>query len=85
MRSRKRLVQPAGKRGIVWVAMDDTAPQSYLVERCRRPGSWSASCAGTSPRMAGSRSVGSSHWGIRDEREYGMTVKVISPRLLVVE
>jgi hypothetical protein len=38
MRSRRRLVQPAGKRGIVWVAMDDTAPHSYLVERCRRAG-----------------------------------------------
>jgi hypothetical protein len=38
MRSRRRLIQPEGKRGIVWVAMDDTAPHSYLVERCRRAG-----------------------------------------------
>jgi hypothetical protein len=38
MRSRSRLGLPAGERGIVWVAMDDTVPHSYVGESCRRAG-----------------------------------------------
>ena len=71
MRSRGRLVQLAGKRGIVWVATDDTVPHSYVVESCRRSGElvgelrWYQS-------QDGRRTLGRvvALGVIRDEREY---------------
>ena len=65
-----RLVQPPRKRGIVWVAMDDTVPHSY-VDGCRRAGA-PVRELGWSQSQDGRRTLGRvvALGGIRDEREY---------------
>jgi glycosyltransferase involved in cell wall biosynthesis len=80
--SRRRVGR--GDSGVLWVAMDDTAPHPYLVESARRIGAtvrelhWAMS-------EDGQRSFGRfvEFGGHKRRRENPMSVKLVSPRLLL--
>jgi glycosyltransferase involved in cell wall biosynthesis len=69
--------------GILWVTRDDTAPHPYLVASCRRAGEqvrelrWAQEQDGRRP-LGRFVELGPG----RNGREYSMSVKLVSPRLL---
>jgi glycosyltransferase involved in cell wall biosynthesis len=80
--SRRRVGR--GDSGVLWVAMDDTAPHPYVVESARRIGAtvrelhWAMS-------EDGQRSFGRfvEFGGHKRRRENPMSVKLVSPRMLL--
>ena len=68
---------------LLWVAMDDIAPHPYLVESARRAGSAVRDLHWDVP-LDGERSFGRLvEFGNRTGREYPMSVKLVSPRMLL--
>ena len=82
MRLRRPVVRRRDPR-VLWVAMDDTAPHPYLVASLRRAGTavrdlhWAMS-------KNGQRSFGRYvEFGDRTGHEHPMSVKLVSPRMLL--
>jgi glycosyltransferase involved in cell wall biosynthesis len=68
--------------GILWVTRDSTAPHPYLVASCRRAGARVRELAWAEERD-GQRPLGRFvELGRRGGRQYPMSVKLVSPRLL---
>ena len=81
MRLRRRGVESEPR--VLWVAMDDTSPHPYLVASLRRAGTavrelhWAIS-------KNGQRSFGRYvEFGDRTGHEHPMSVKLVSPRILL--
>jgi glycosyltransferase involved in cell wall biosynthesis len=73
-----------GGSGVLWVAMDDTFPHPYLVESARRIGATVRELHWAVPRE-GERSFGRfvEFGGHKRRRENPMSVKLVSPRMLL--
>ena len=82
MRLSRRPGRPLEAR-ILWVGLDNLPPHSYLVESSRRAGSAVRELHWASP-LEGERSFGRLvEFGDRLGREYPVSVKVVSPRMLL--
>jgi glycosyltransferase involved in cell wall biosynthesis len=72
-----------GEPRILWVTRDDTAPHPYLVESSRRAGSAVRELHWAVP-LDGERSFGRFvEFGSGTDQEHPMSVKVVSPRMLL--
>ena len=73
-----------GGSGVLWVALDDTFPHPYLVESARRIGATVRELHWAVPRE-GERSFGRfvEFGGHKRRRENPMSVKLVSPRMLL--
>jgi glycosyltransferase involved in cell wall biosynthesis len=73
----------AGSDGILWVSRDDSSPHPYLVESARRAGQAVRDLHWAVP-LDDARSFGRFvEFGRRTGHEHPMSVKLVSPRLLV--